>query len=491
MRAGITPLLVLLLFMGAAGCAAAPEPLVAGPGPAADRQANAGEACAVSRSAEPPQTAALPETAGFDDCVAYAAQHNPELDAAWYRWRAALERVPQARALPDPRASFALVLDEVDRSARRMGERYAITQTVPWFGTRSLREALALEEAQAAARQYDAIRLQVIDQVAQAYCEYSYLRQAVAVTQEIRRLLARLESVVRALYRAGTAGQMDVVRAQVELGRLDDQVRSLEDLLGPAAADLNRALGRPAHAPLPASIARPSEPAGAELADHTDEQWLLLARRHNPELAAIRHEAAGLRRGVDLARRDARYPELMLGVEYARDAGARMAKMDGGGEDMLMPMITVNLPLWRAKYAAGTHEAQARYHEVSRRLQSRELAIEADLKRALFAYRDSGRKLDLYGATLLPRARQALAAAEASYRAGDAAFTDMIDAQRMLLEFALARERAAADRAQAVTRIHALTGHAGAVVPGPGGARQDGAVPPARTDRQPRAGHQP
>jgi outer membrane protein, heavy metal efflux system len=52
--------------------------------------------------------------------------------------------------------------------------------------------------------------------------------------------------------------QADVNRAQVELGRLDEQLRSLLDMLGPAAAELNAVLGRPAHARLPAAPAAPS-----------------------------------------------------------------------------------------------------------------------------------------------------------------------------------------------------------------------------------------
>jgi outer membrane protein TolC len=51
-----------------------------------------------------------------------------------------------------------------------------------------------------------------------------------------------------------------------------------------------------------------------------------------------------------------------------------------------------------------------------------------------------------------------MASTESAYRVGDAGFSDLIDAQRVLLEFELAHERAAADRGKALARIRALVG---------------------------------
>ena len=43
----------------------------------------------------------------LSDYLAQAALKNPELEAAFHRWKAALEKIPQVRALPDPRFTFA------------------------------------------------------------------------------------------------------------------------------------------------------------------------------------------------------------------------------------------------------------------------------------------------------------------------------------------------------------------------------------------------
>jgi outer membrane protein TolC len=225
-----------------------------------------------------------------------------------------------------------------------------------------------------------------------------------------------------------------------------------------AVAELNAALGRAAHAYLPPVPEGSSNQTAINLPDYTDEQWMALAKESNPELAAIRYDASRQRHAVELARKNY-FPDFTIGVEYARDGTYRMAAGDGGGSDLLSALVSVNLPIWQKKYDAGTDEMIASYAEANRQIQNRVNSLEAELKRALFDYRDSRRKIELYGGTLLPKANESLAITEAAYRAGDTGFIDLIDVQRVLLEFALAHERAFADCARAFIRVQTLIGH--------------------------------
>lgn len=402
------------------------------------------------------EVTALGREPGLDELIAFAEAHNPQLEAALHRWRAAEQQVPQAGALPDPQLGLGLVLDQVDASSEYMGERYSVSQAFPWFGKRGLRADAATEDARAERRRYEALRLALAEQVTAAWFEYAWVHEAARTARANRDLVMRLEAVARALYRADAGSQADVSRAQVELGRLDDRLRSLLDQLGPRAARLNALLGRPAHARLPEPVA-PSRQLVAELPERDDAAWLALAREWNPQLQAARHEIERERHGVALAEK-AYYPDIRLGLEYARDGSARMAAMDGGGADMLVGMISVNVPIRRGRIDAEMSEARSRLHAADRDARARELAVESELQAALFAYREGERKLRLYRGTLVPKARHALEATEAAYRADNASFMDLIDSQRSLLEFELERERAAADRAVAAARVRALAG---------------------------------
>lgn len=398
----------------------------------------------------------LPPDAGLPALIAHAEAWNPGVAAARHRWQAAAARVPQAEALPDPQLGLGLMFDQVDADSEYMGERYSVSQALPWFGKRGLRADVASSAAGVEEQRYEALRLALAEQVTAAWFEYAWTREAVATARENRDLLLRLEGVTRAMYRAGMGNAADISRAQVELGRLDDRLRSLLDALGPVSARLNALLGRPSHAALPEPPA-PSQQAVPALPERSEDAWLQAALAHNPGLGAARNEIERETHAVALARKDY-YPDIRLGLEYGRNSAGRMAAMDGGGADSLVGTISVNIPIRQRRYDAALAEAEARLHAAGRDARTRELALEAGLKAALFDYREGARKQQLYGGTLVPRARHALEATEAAYRAGNVGFIELIDSQRTLLEFELAQERAAADQATAAAQVRALAG---------------------------------
>ena len=82
----------------------------------------------------------------------------------------------------------------------------------------------------------------------------------------------------------------------------------------------------------------------------------------------------------------------------------------------------------------------------------------ADLKLVLYNFHDAERKIDLYRDTLIPKADQALNVTQQAFETGKASFLDLIDAQRTLLEFRLAYERALTNRAQRLAEIEMITG---------------------------------
>jgi len=85
-------------------------------------------------------------------------------------------------------------------------------------------------------------------------------------------------------------------------------------------------------------------------------------------------------------------------------------------------------------------------------------ALATDVQMAAWRYRDAERKIDFYRDTMLPKAREALGAAQKAFEAGNATFTDFIDTQRMLFEFQLSYERALADHEQRLAELEAMVG---------------------------------
>ncbi len=397
----------------------------------------------------------LGEAPTLGDYLTHAALNNPGTEAAFNRWKAALERIPQVRALPDPRFTYLYFIEQVETRVGAQRQSVALAQTFPWFGKLALRGDAAAEAAEAERERFEAAKLALDYRVTDAYYEYYYLGRAIAIMAENVRLMSYFESVARARYRAAAGSHPDVIRAEVELGTLDDRLRSLRDLRGPIVARLNAALNRPTDAPLPWPTVDPEQ----QFSLGTNERVLLAQlAESNPQLLAMDHEAAGQRHQVALAGK-AYYPDVTVGVTYIDTADSTAGRRPpDDGQDPVVGMLSVNLPIWRDKYAAGVRQAKARRRAVRLARTNKTNALTAQLKLTLYRYRDAERKIDLYRDTLLPKARRSIKASKASFGAGKARFLDLIDAQRMALAFELAHQRAWADRAQRLAEIEMLVG---------------------------------
>jgi outer membrane protein TolC len=445
----------LVTLAGSLAACAAPSPfadLESRPAPAPSSGSGAPVSFATLSPDDAADPAAIGPDASLDDCLAYALAHSPAIEAALREHEAALARPAQAGALPDPRVTYGYYFNEVETRVGPMQHMIGLAQALPPAGTLDLRRRQAARMAEASRERMEATRLEVARRVTEAYVELAHLRRAIALTEENIALLGQFERVARARYRVSTASHPDVIRAQLELGRLEDRLRQLNDLRDPLAASLNAALGRDSGAPTPWPDAIP-----ARILDEGDA--LAGLNSDNPRLRAMLEEIEAQRIGSDLARKQS-VPEVTVGVTYTVVGQAVNPATPESGDDPLLASVSLNLPLWREKYDALVRESVARRLATAGARADMLAQLEADAQRALYDHRDAHRRVSLYRDTLIPKATESLRASLTGFEAGTIGFLDLLDTERTLLEFQLSLARARADRAQALARLEALVGGA-------------------------------
>ena len=390
------------------------------------------------------EEAALDPRAELAEYARYAEQHNPKLKQALTRYKAALAKVPSASAWVDPRLTYGYFVRPVETRTGPQEMRFSAAQTFPWKGKLDLKGRIAQQEAEVEGQRYEAVRRSLIFEVKAAYYDCYFLERAIAVTEENLRLLAHLEEVGRTRYRSGTGEHAPVLKAQVELGRLEDQLRSLRQQRRPAAARLNAALGRVATAPIAVPDSLPM--AALDLDEEVLKGRLQAA---NPTLQMRHTQARSQSLGVELAGKQF-YPDLTVSIDYIH-IGDR-------GENPLMAMAMINLPLWRSSYEAGQRAAKLSHQAALQGVADEENRLVAELELALYKRRDAQSRSALYRDSLLPKAEQALNVTQRAFAADRSDFLAVIDAQRTLLEFQLAYERARTDQALHGAEIEKLVG---------------------------------
>ncbi len=391
----------------------------------------------------------LNKKAGLPDYLEYAALNNPGLRARFKEWKAALLRVPQVKALPDPKFKYGYLIKKVETRVGPQKQRVGISQKFPWFGTLELKGDVASERAKMKREQYEAEKLKLFYRVKKAYYEYYYLGKALLITEENLELMKNFESIARSKYKVGSA---NVIKAQVELGKLEDRVGKLRDMRAPLSEKLEALLNMDSDKTLPYPSQLP------EINPDLDEEELMKTlEENNPALQKLDFKERKYEKQKKLARKKF-YPDFNVGLNYLDTGEARMPGVDDSGKDPVVAMFSINIPVHRKKYKAGVKEAVRLKSSVEKDREDRKNSFRSELQMAVFKVRDARRKIDLYKDTLLVEARQSLEVTQKSFETGKVDFLDLIEAQRTLLEFELSYQRARADLGIGYAGIQKLTG---------------------------------
>ena len=389
------------------------------------------------------------DTLRLASVVRLALDSNPMLRAVRAGVVAAAERVGPAGAWPDPQLQLA----RLNREAGDLGStmdpmtmnQVQLTQMLPWPGKfggvgRSARHGAAAAAADAAEQE----RMLAV-RVRMAYFETAYADRAVAVMDRTRGLLRDLLDVATAMYAVGSAVQQDVLRAQVEVARMGEEITRMGQMRVAAATRLNALLGREAPSPIP-GLELPDWPAIDLPTTDTLVAWALAGR---PALVAHGERVAAAEASYSAARREL-YPDFELGVAYQRRPLY---------SDMVSLMVGINVPLF-----AGSKQLPMRREAAAMRdmaaaeladLRNETVAQIVELRARAVRDRNLGR---LYRGSILPQAQAAVGAALASYRVVRIPFMQLVDNQMTVNTYEIEAYRLLADYHQTVGEVEALVG---------------------------------
>ena len=388
-----------------------------------------------------------------ESLLEFARSRHPEFAALRAEAEAAAARVEPAGALPDPTVRTELRnVTNVGSDASsnllpsRVGStRYAISQSVPWFGKRDLRSDIAgagADEARARAR---AGWLDLATRIKLTYAQHHVHLTSLRYAKENLDLMQRVAEIARSRYASGLGNQQDALRAQGEITAMQTELVVLQGDSTQASARMRALLGRPENVTLrPPENLRPLPPAAA--LDVVALEARL--RANNPQLEAEDARITGAQKSRDLVERN-RYPDFSLGVAPIQTRN-RVSEWE--------VMFEVNIPLQQS-----SRRAQERDAELT--LDAARLRRQDTLNQSLSAMSESlaglevARQIEILVTTgLLPQAELNLNAALSGYENGRVDFSAVLDAHRQLRKARLDLVKARGDQQIRLAEIERLVG---------------------------------
>ena len=373
--------------------------------------------------------------------------NNPEIRAAQFRFEAATKRPSQVSTLPEPKLTLVNVgVGQPFSSLNRSEFAYrgiGISQEIPFPGKLALAAEEAQRDADSERQHYRSIVLEKTSQLKMAYYDWYFVTKAIEITAKNRDLLDRFEQIARARYSVGKGIQPDVLKAQVEVSGLAQQLEILEQKKLIAEARIRSLL----NAEIP--LGRPAEIHQTPLALKL-ESFLQMVESQSPHLQADQAMVQSRAVGIDRARKEYR-PDFNFSVQWQK-TGAQFP-------DYYMATAEIKLPVYFSrKQRLGVEEADARLQEARQNYQATRQDLIFAAKDKYFTAMTSEKLLALFQSGIIPQSSTALESALSGYEVGTVDFLTLLNNAITLLNYEMQYYQELAKHEQALAELEPLVG---------------------------------
>ena len=378
------------------------------------------------------------------------AASTSRVSAATALASAAEARVASARRPSDPELQLGLMNRSLPSFAPMdpLGmTQIQLMQMIPVAGKPGIAGRIASENAAAAQSRALDIRWDVRARAAMHFYDLYAADSQLGIARQINRLVQDIGKIAQTMYAVGDAKQADVLRAQVEIARMTEDITRMESMRAGMIARLAATLNVDASG-IGSVIPPPALPDTLpRLEDLAAE-----AERSRPMIAAGARDVRAAEAGQKLAAREI-WPDLQIGLQYAWRAG------EMGTERMGSVMIGAAIPVYaRSRQLRMRNEAAAMKAMAVSELANMRAETRGRMGELYADYTRARNLRALYRTTILPQADATVTSSVAAYRVGDVNLMTLLENQMTVNRYR--QEVVALDAAQgkAIAEMEMLLG---------------------------------
>ena len=427
----------------------------------------------------------------LDEYLKVAAENNPELKAYFNEYLASLEKVPQVGALPDPELTMGFFFQPMERFMGNQQADIQLMQMFPWFGMLKTQKDEASKMALAQYEVFQDAKYRLFYQVKNTWYQLYRLEEEIRITEENLEILKQYERLALIRFQSadigtgsgpsnmqqatsmnsgsstssassmggmsggmtsgtsgkssskggssmgtsssmngGGSGMSDVLRVRIQIKELENTLALLEDSRLPIKAEFNQLLNRDIN-----EVVSIADSLSGSVVSWERQALLDSITQNNPMLKMLDAEEEAYEAQKKMARLEGR-PMLGAGVNYMPFSPRTENGMPMGGNDMVMPMVRLTIPIYRKKYNALQNEAELKQLAVQQRRENTVNQLTTRWSTALRDLDDATRRTKLYREQT-DLARQTLNLLMTSYATDGRDFEEVLRVQQQLLDYQL------------------------------------------------------
>lgn len=324
----------------------------------------------------------------LEEYMQLAAENNPGLKSAYAQFEAAMQQAPQVSSLPDPTLTMSAFGRMIETRVGSQEARFSLMQMFPWFGTLDAREDAAILMAEAKFQQYLNVRNELFFEIKSLYAELYALEESIEIKVDNLEILDSYRDLALSRFKSGNAPMVNVVKIDIEREAAITEIELMRDLKKPLEIRLNLMVNQ-----RPETTVAIMDTLIFNPGVFTESSQGLF--NEHPTVTALEKQQQAYEMQRRIADKDG-MPMVGLGIDYSIIAKRTDANPEMNGQDAIMPMLSVTLPIFRKKYRAAKKEAEYMAESMEFEQEAKKNELQGRYSAALYQLNRAEKLLNLY-----------------------------------------------------------------------------------------------
>ncbi|WP_179315228.1 TolC family protein [Winogradskyella undariae] len=354
-----------------------------------------------------------------------ALKNNPEIQKFELQYSIASEKVNEVNTLPNTEFSAGYFVLEPETRTGTQRFKVSAKQMLPWFGTITSRENYASALADTKYEDIVIAKRKLMVSVSQSYYKLYVNKAKQAILVENSKLLKTYETLALTSIEVGKASAVDVLKLQMRQNELEQLKLVLEQQYLAEQTAFNKLLNR--ENTIKIDVVDALLMSSKDFDINTNNLDL------HPELLKYDKLFQSVAQSELMNQKESQ-PSFGFGFDYININAGPDITFSEKGKDILMPTVSLSIPLFNKKYKSKTKQNELQQQEIEAQKKERLNTLETFLDKAIND-RISAR---ISYNTQVKNLQQAKAAEDIlirSYETGTIDFNDVLDIQELQLKF--------------------------------------------------------
>ena len=384
----------------------------------------------------------------LNDYLKIAAENNPGIKSKYADFEAAMQRVAQVNALPDPSFSFAYFISPVETRVGPQRARFGLSQMFPWFGTLAAKGEMAALMAEAKYKEFLNERNELNSKVKAAWYPLYEVNRVIQLQKENKEILFIYKQLSTTAFKNGKAGLVDVIRVDIMIENAETEIKILTLKKKPLQTNFNKLLNR-------ADTAKIIFADSLFITAIPENYRMDSLLSGNPALQAIDLKIKSAEAQEKIAKKEG-MPKFGVGIDYVIVGNRTDMSLKGNGKDVIMPMVSMSIPVFRGKYKAAIKEAQFNQAAFTYSKQQYENNLVSNYEATYFELDKAVKLMELYKVQVT-KTNQVINLLLTAYRNSGKEFEELLRMQQDLLKYQIAESVSLKEYYTALARLDYLT----------------------------------